>query len=194
MRRNSRGLAEASMKHIQPVLSCRKALEQVNNRRSIVSTIPQYDSLKRRHEIRIKNSKTNTKTAAMPSPHKTAIVTGSANGIGAQTILTYYSLGFNVIIADLPSSQAAAEALIASLEEPSRALYHPTNIVNWSDMLALFRGVKERFGGVHVVVANAGMMESMGFSFGLISWRCRRRGKRKRKPVAGWGVECVCRI
>ena len=59
------------------------------------------------------------------SSQKTAIVTGGAGGIGAQTIRTYASQGFNVVIADLPASQPAAESLIASLPDPEKGLYHP---------------------------------------------------------------------
>jgi len=94
---------------------------------------------------------------------KTVIVTGGAGGIGAQTIRTYYNSGYNVVIADLPSSSSAANDLISSLSDSSRAMFHPTNIVNWDDMKALFRETKKRFGQVDVVVANAGLMESRGF-------------------------------
>jgi NAD(P)-dependent dehydrogenase (short-subunit alcohol dehydrogenase family) len=94
---------------------------------------------------------------------KTVIVTGGANGIGARTARTYHSHGCNIIIADLPSSSEAANALITSLPEPSRALYHPTNIVSWGDMQALFRETKNTFGQIDIVIANAGMMESKGF-------------------------------
>lgn len=94
---------------------------------------------------------------------KTVIVTGSAQGIGAQTVRTYHSHGCNVVIADLPSAENAAKSLIASLSDPSRALYHPTNVVIWFDMKALFRETKKKFGQVDIVIANAGMMESKGF-------------------------------
>lgn len=94
---------------------------------------------------------------------KTVIVTGSAAGIGAQTIRTYASHGCNVVIADLPSSSSAANTIISSLPDPSRALYQPANITNWEDMKALFRETKKKFGQVDIVVANAGLMESKGF-------------------------------
>ncbi|KAF2729837.1 NAD(P)-binding protein [Polyplosphaeria fusca] len=94
---------------------------------------------------------------------KTVIVTGGAAGIGAQTIRTFHDHGCNVVIADLPLAKDAAEKLISSLSNPDRALYHPTNIVEWSDMQALFRETKKKFQQVDIVVANAGMMESTGF-------------------------------
>lgn len=94
---------------------------------------------------------------------KTVIVTGGAGGIGAQTIRAYHSHGCNVVIADLPTAEDAAKAIISSLADPTRALFYPTNIVNWNDMRALFRATKKIFGQADIVVANAGLMESKGF-------------------------------
>ncbi|KAH7082287.1 hypothetical protein FB567DRAFT_103763 [Paraphoma chrysanthemicola] len=94
---------------------------------------------------------------------KTVIVTGGAGGIGAQTIRTYHASGCNVVIADLPFSKDTAKTLISSLSEPERAMYHPTDITNWSNMQSLIRETKNRFGQVDIVVANAGLMESKGF-------------------------------
>ncbi|KAF2493343.1 NAD(P)-binding protein [Lophium mytilinum] len=94
---------------------------------------------------------------------KTVIVTGGANGIGAQTVRTFHQNGSNVVIADLPFAKEAAEALISSLSDASRALYVPTNILNWSDMKLLYRQTVEQFGRVDIVIANAGAMESKDF-------------------------------
>ncbi|KAF1919080.1 hypothetical protein BDU57DRAFT_128906 [Ampelomyces quisqualis] len=94
---------------------------------------------------------------------RTVIVTGGAGGIGAQTIRSYHSAGCNVVIADLPFAKDDAEALVSSLPDPGRAMFHPTNIISWNDMLALFRETKQRFGQIDIVIANAGLMESRGF-------------------------------
>ncbi|KAF2628132.1 NAD(P)-binding protein [Macroventuria anomochaeta] len=94
---------------------------------------------------------------------KTVIVTGGAGGIGAQTIRTFHAHGCNVVIADLPSARGAAESLIASLSDPSRALFHETDITHWEAMRGLFRNTKEKFSQVDIVIANAGLMESRGF-------------------------------
>jgi NADP-dependent 3-hydroxy acid dehydrogenase YdfG len=67
------------------------------------------------------------------------------------------------VIADLPFAKDAAEKLISSLLDTKRAMYHPTNIVEWKDMQALFRETKKRFGQVDIVIANAGLMESKAF-------------------------------
>lgn len=94
---------------------------------------------------------------------KTAIVTGGAGGIGAQTVREYHSKGCNVVVADLPSALDSGQKLISSLPDPSRAMYFETNIVNWSNMRELFKATKSKFGQVDFVVANAGIMESTGF-------------------------------
>ncbi|KAF2450033.1 NAD(P)-binding protein [Karstenula rhodostoma CBS 690.94] len=94
---------------------------------------------------------------------KTVIVTGGAGGIGAQTIRAFYEKGCNVVIADLPSSKDAAQQLISSLSDPSRAFYCPSNISDWDSMRALFRGAKKKYGQVDIAIANSGMMESRNF-------------------------------
>lgn len=94
---------------------------------------------------------------------KTVIVTGGAGGIGAQTIRTFHAHGCNVVIADLSFAKDAAESLISSLSESSRALFHETDITDWQAMRSLFRTTKEKFGQIDIVIANAGLMESKGF-------------------------------
>ena len=90
---------------------------------------------------------------------KTVIITGAANGIGATTAHLFHDNGANVVIADLPSCEAAAQELISTLSN-DRAIFVPTNVLVWQDMIALFRKTKERFGRIDIVIANAGIMES----------------------------------
>jgi NAD(P)-dependent dehydrogenase (short-subunit alcohol dehydrogenase family) len=91
---------------------------------------------------------------------KTAIITGGANGIGAATAALYNRHGANVVIADLPSSQVSAGALIKTLAWPERSLFVPVDILDWTQMKRIFKQTVERFGHIDVVVANAGIMES----------------------------------
>jgi NAD(P)-dependent dehydrogenase (short-subunit alcohol dehydrogenase family) len=94
---------------------------------------------------------------------KTVIVTGGAGAIGAETVRSYHSSGCNVVIADLPYAQDAANSLVGALGDEIRAMYHPTDTTEWESMRSLFRETKKRFGQVDIVVANAGLMESKGF-------------------------------
>lgn len=91
---------------------------------------------------------------------QTAIVTGGAAGIGAATARLLNSKGANVVIADLESARSAAEATISDFPTPSSAIFVPANILDWSQMNALFKETIRAFGRVDVVVANAGTMES----------------------------------
>ncbi len=90
---------------------------------------------------------------------KTVIVTGGAGGIGAATAKVFNTNGANVVIADIPSSQGTAQKLIASFPYPEKAVFTPVDILNWGQMLDLFRGTIDRFGSIDTVVANAGIME-----------------------------------
>lgn len=89
---------------------------------------------------------------------KTAIIISSSNSIGAETVKLFNSYGANIVIADLEYSRPAAEAVIASLS--SRVIFIPADILNWSNMVFLFKETKKKFGSIEVVVANAGIMES----------------------------------
>ena len=91
---------------------------------------------------------------------KTAIITGAANGIGAQTAALFNSHGANVVVADLEFTRAAAEHLITGFLYPSKARFIPANIINWVEMKDLFKKTVAAFGSVEIVVANAGIMEA----------------------------------
>jgi len=91
---------------------------------------------------------------------KTAIITGAANGIGAQTAALFNSHGANVVVADLEFTRAAAEHLIAGFSHPSKAKFIPANIINWVEMKDLFKKTVAAFGRVEIVVVNAGIMEA----------------------------------
>jgi NAD(P)-dependent dehydrogenase (short-subunit alcohol dehydrogenase family) len=103
-------------------------------------------------------------TFTLPSGRpRTVIVTGGAGDIGAQTIRAFHAHGCNIVIADLPFTQSAADSLIASLNNSNRVLFHETDITNWQAMLSLFKTTREKFGQIDIVIANAGMMESKSF-------------------------------
>ncbi|KAI9928421.1 hypothetical protein ASPWEDRAFT_170580 [Aspergillus wentii DTO 134E9] len=91
---------------------------------------------------------------------KTVIITGGANGIGAATALLFNKHGANVVIADLRSFEKNAETLIATFPHPECGVFLPANILDWGQMIALFKGTVQRFGGIDIVIANAGIMES----------------------------------
>ncbi|KAH7207137.1 hypothetical protein DER44DRAFT_810741 [Fusarium oxysporum] len=91
---------------------------------------------------------------------KTVIVTGGANGIGAETVRLFNSHGANTVIADLEHTRAEGEAVIRSLQHPTSALFITVNILIWDQIKALFSQCIQHFGKIDIVVANAGIMES----------------------------------
>ncbi|KAL4875136.1 hypothetical protein BJY04DRAFT_202644 [Aspergillus karnatakaensis] len=90
---------------------------------------------------------------------KTVIVTGGAGGIGAATAKVFNTHGANVVVADIPASAETAEKLIASFPYPENAIFMAVDILNWEQMLSLFRRTLDKFGSLDTVVANAGIME-----------------------------------
>jgi NAD(P)-dependent dehydrogenase (short-subunit alcohol dehydrogenase family) len=91
---------------------------------------------------------------------KTVVITGAVGGIGVEIVRLYASYGANVVVADLERSRLAADSLIATLPDPSRAIFFPANTLVWNETKGLFKAAIKTFGSVEVVVANAGVMES----------------------------------
>ncbi|CAI7656457.1 unnamed protein product [Penicillium pancosmium] len=93
--------------------------------------------------------------------NKTVLITGAARGIGAATAKQFNAHGANVVLADLAQFRSIAEQFIQQdLADPSRATFVEGNIVNWDELRNCFKKTVEIFGGIDIVVANAGIMES----------------------------------
>ncbi|CAI7666556.1 unnamed protein product [Penicillium manginii] len=93
--------------------------------------------------------------------NKTVLITGAARGIGAATAKQFNAHGANVVLADLAQFRSTAEGLIEhDLPDPSRAIFVQGDIVDWIELRECFKKTLERFGGIDIVVANAGIMES----------------------------------
>ncbi|KAF2461846.1 hypothetical protein BDY21DRAFT_277648 [Lineolata rhizophorae] len=97
------------------------------------------------------------------TPRRTVIVTGSANGIGAQTVRYFHGEGSNVVVADLQSARAEADKLIESLGCSGRAMFVPVDVAKWESVKHLFKAAVAEFGRVDAVIANAGVMETQEY-------------------------------
>ncbi|KAM0581717.1 hypothetical protein ACHAP6_009054 [Verticillium nonalfalfae] len=91
---------------------------------------------------------------------RTVIVTGAARGIGAATATLFNEHGALVCITDLPGRKADAQALIVSMKHPENAIFAPASVTDWTALMHVFKTTLSRFGAIHMVVANAGIMES----------------------------------
>lgn len=88
---------------------------------------------------------------------KTALITGSARGIGKAIALRYAKLGANVVI-NYSSNVANGEATLNEIRENAgTAIAVQADISRAEDVDRLFAEAKERFGTVDIVVANAGL-------------------------------------
>jgi len=92
------------------------------------------------------------------SSSRTAIVTGSSRGIGAAIAERLAKDGFNVVI-NYAGNVAEAEALTAKiLGAGGRAIAVRADVADPAAVKALFDRAEAEFGGVDVLVNNAGIM------------------------------------
>lgn len=95
---------------------------------------------------------------------KTAIITGASRGIGRATAIMFARRGYNTVIC-YNNSQAEAEALCLELNrEGLSALTYKVDVSKSDQVEKLFADVYEKFGGIDVLVNNAGVC-----SFGLLT-------------------------
>ena len=88
---------------------------------------------------------------------KTAIVTGGSGGIGEGLCHRLAADGMQVVVHYGSNESAANEVVEAIQAGGGQAMAVSADVSNESDMKALFAAATDRFGGVDVVVANAGI-------------------------------------
>ena len=92
----------------------------------------------------------------MTSLHgKVVFITGGARGIGAEVAHRLRNKGAKLVLADL--DQAALDSLAAQLGGDERVLTVVADVRDLPAMQAAAAAAVERFGGIDVVVANAGI-------------------------------------
>jgi 3-oxoacyl-[acyl-carrier protein] reductase len=94
----------------------------------------------------------------MDKINKTALITGASRGIGRSTAAAFARSGYNLVI-----NCAKSQALLASLRSELESLYHVTVSESVGDVGDpayvddLFHMAEERFGGIDVLINNAGI-------------------------------------
>jgi 3-oxoacyl-[acyl-carrier protein] reductase len=90
---------------------------------------------------------------------KTAIITGGSRGIGRSTTLRLAEAGANVVVNYLSNEAAAEEVVREAKEKGVDALAIRADVSNVDQAEHLVQLTVERFGGLDIVVANAGIWE-----------------------------------
>jgi len=86
---------------------------------------------------------------------KTVLITGASRGIGAEAGRVFAAAGANVVL--LARSAAAVEALAAEIGPKALAL--GVDVSRFADMDAAVARAVETFGGLDVLIGNAGVIE-----------------------------------
>lgn len=88
---------------------------------------------------------------------KVALITGSARGIGRAIALRYASCGASVVI-NYCDDEASAARTVRDVEDlGARAVAVKADVSKTTDLDRLFESARDAFGGLHIVVANAGV-------------------------------------
>ncbi len=101
---------------------------------------------------------------------KVAVITGAANGIGAATAARLAAEGASVVIADIDESGAHAQAT-ALTASGLRAAGLRVDVTDEASVAAMVERTRQTFGGVHILVNNAGFTRDMRIAkMGLDAW------------------------
>ena len=94
------------------------------------------------------------------SPNNVAVITGGASGIGFAAAMRFAHLGLRICIADVGAdklSQATAQLTAAAPEGATSVMTSVTDVSSRDEVTRLEAAVRERFGGVDILMNNAGI-------------------------------------
>jgi 3-oxoacyl-[acyl-carrier protein] reductase len=99
-----------------------------------------------------------------PGVGRAALVTGSSRGIGAATAKRLARDGYAVTVNCLVNRDLAAGVVRDIEASGGRAIWRQADVADPRQVRALFEANEEAFGGVDVVVSNAGIMNTAPFA------------------------------
>lgn len=102
--------------------------------------------------------------AVLPGAGRAAVVTGSSRGIGAATAKRLARDGFALTINYLTNKEKAEKVAADIISAGGRAIVQQGDVANPDAVRAMFDAGDAAFGGVDVVVSNAGIMNTAPFA------------------------------
>jgi 3-oxoacyl-[acyl-carrier protein] reductase len=94
--------------------------------------------------------------------NKVAVVTGASKGIGAQIAKSLAEAGASVVVNYSSSKEGADKVVAAITDKGGKAIAVQGNVSNAADIDRLFAETKKAFGGVNILVNNAGIYQMAG--------------------------------
>lgn len=91
-----------------------------------------------------------------PLKGKVAIITGAGRGIGRAIALAYAEAGAAVVCSARSEAEITETARLITAAG-GRAIAHTADVGDYDTVVALFKRASDEFGGVDIVVANAGV-------------------------------------
>jgi 3-oxoacyl-[acyl-carrier protein] reductase len=101
----------------------------------------------------------NASTPRATTSPKVAIVTGSSRGIGAAVAKRLASDGFSVVVNYAGRAEDASKVVQEIQTAGGRAIAIKADVSSSAEVAALFEQTEAAFGGVDVIVNNAGIMQ-----------------------------------
>jgi NAD(P)-dependent dehydrogenase (short-subunit alcohol dehydrogenase family) len=94
---------------------------------------------------------------------KSVVVTGGGSNIGRAIVLAFAEEGANITIGDIDPEQAGKVAELALKKGASGAQVVKTDVTDFAQVQAMFKGAVDKFGTVDVLVNNVGWDKLMFF-------------------------------
>ena len=102
-----------------------------------------------------------TQTSTPPSlDGKIAVITGAGRGIGRAIALAYARAGASVVCS-ARSAEEIVETAALIRDAGGAAIAQTADVANYTDTVALFQRATDAYGGIDIVVANAGVASDL---------------------------------